>query len=137
MKKKINTHIFLNIVGCLLIIGFAIRLGADYYQYRQTIHSAPFDIYILERTLEFLLPSVICFIIAVIIKRKRVRNELLSILSNLNINKENLSDGPTAIMINGRKFTVGLIKHGVVKVVTKKIFGKKYLFDYSEIEQQN
>jgi len=71
MKKLLEVDKFLNVTGILLIIGFVIRLGADYYKYQNTINSAPFYVLIIGRSVVFLLPSVICFISAVYFKKRK------------------------------------------------------------------
>ncbi len=72
MKKSLKVNRFLNVIGILLIIGFVIRLGVDYYNYQNTINSAPFYVFIIGRSVVFLLPSVICFISAVYFKNKNI-----------------------------------------------------------------
>lgn len=69
MKMVLKVENFLIAIGILLIIGFAIRLGADYYQIQIGIRSVPFYIFLLERILEFLSPNAICFAVAIFIKR--------------------------------------------------------------------
>jgi hypothetical protein len=69
MKRTLKIGSFLNTAGILLVIGFTIRLGADYYKIQKGINSAPFYLFILERSLEFLLPGIICFAAAVYIKK--------------------------------------------------------------------
>ena len=70
MKKYIKVDNFMNIIGILLVIGFVICLRADYYEYQNTINSAPFYVFIIGRSLVFLLPSIICFIVAVYMKKR-------------------------------------------------------------------
>lgn len=62
--KKENIYKFLYAVGILLIIGFIIRLGVDYFKYDPINNSSPFYINIIVRSVEFLLPSTILIIIA-------------------------------------------------------------------------
>ncbi len=68
--KKENIYKFLYVIAMLLIIGFGIRLGVDYFKYDIHINSAPFYVFIIERVLEFLIPSIIVFVIARIVKKK-------------------------------------------------------------------
>lgn len=70
MKKK-NIYKLLYVVSLLLLLGFVIRLSVDYMKYDITMTSAPFYIFIIERTIEFILPSIIIFVIGLIIKKKR------------------------------------------------------------------
>ncbi len=66
--KKQNYYKILYIAAILLFIGFAVRLGVDYSNYRMT--SAPFYLYIIIRSFEFLVPALIVFMIGVAVKRR-------------------------------------------------------------------
>ena len=68
--KKENIYKFLYVVSIFLIVGFTIRLGVDYFKYDTYNNSAPFYYFILERLIEYVLPSVIIFIVAKITKKK-------------------------------------------------------------------
>jgi len=68
--KKENIYKFLYTVSVLLVIGFTIRLGVDYFQYDEMNNSAPFYAFIIERVVEFILPSIIVFIVAKVVKKK-------------------------------------------------------------------
>lgn len=68
--KKENIHKFLFALVILLLIGFCIRLGADYLKYDDTLTSAPFYVSIIVRSIEFLLPALLLTIGAIIVKRK-------------------------------------------------------------------
>ena len=68
--KKENVYKFLYAVSIFLLIGFAIRLGADYFKYDSVSNSTPFYAFIIERVIEFIIPSVIVFIVAKVVKRK-------------------------------------------------------------------
>lgn len=68
--KKENIYKFLYIVSIILIIGFIIRLGVDWFKYDIINNSVPFYVYIIERAIEFILPSIIIFIFARITKKK-------------------------------------------------------------------
>ncbi len=68
--KKENIYKFLYLVSVFLIIGFAIRLGVDYFKYDKYSNSAPFYVFIIERVVEFIIPSIIVFIVAKIAKKK-------------------------------------------------------------------
>ncbi len=68
--KKENIYKFLYVVSVFLIIGFAIRLGVDYFKYDEYSNSAPFYVFIIERVVEFIIPSIIVFIVAKIAKKK-------------------------------------------------------------------
>ena len=68
--KNENIYKFLYVVSIFLIIGFAIRLGVDYFKYDSYSNSAPFYVFIIERVVEFIIPSIIVFIVAKIAKKK-------------------------------------------------------------------
>ncbi len=68
--KKENMHKFLYAVCILLLIGFVIRLGVDYIKYDNINYSAPFYVFIIARLLEFILPGIMVFIVANIMKKK-------------------------------------------------------------------
>ena len=68
--KKENYYKLIWGISALLVVGFAIRLGADYYKYDPITTSAPFYTYIIVRAFEFILPSILTFIAAAICKRK-------------------------------------------------------------------
>lgn len=68
--KKENIYKFLYAVCMFLIVGFAIRLGADYLKYNNINNSAPFYTFIIERTVEFILPSIIVLIVGKVMKKK-------------------------------------------------------------------
>lgn len=71
--KKENVCKFLYIVSTFLIIVFTIKLGLDYFNYDTINNSAPFYIFILIRVLEFIVPSIIIFIIARMLNKKLVK----------------------------------------------------------------
>lgn len=62
MNKKIIKKIF-NILSILLLICFVGLLFRDYLVVYE-FGSAPFYLYILERLIEFILPAIVCFVIA-------------------------------------------------------------------------
>ena len=70
--KKENIYKFLYIVSALLVVGFAIAFGVDAYKYDNGgyIGSAPLYAYALIRVIEFIIPSVIVFAVAIICKKK-------------------------------------------------------------------
>ncbi len=68
--KKENIYKFLYAVSMFLVIGFAIRLGVDYFKYDNIGDSAPFYAFVIERIIEFIIPSIIVFIIAKVVKKK-------------------------------------------------------------------
>jgi hypothetical protein len=62
MENTKEISIFLFAAAFLLVLGFAIRLGADYFQYVEGLKTHPFYFYILERGATFLAPAVLCTI---------------------------------------------------------------------------
>lgn len=68
--KKENIYKFLYAVSIFLVIGFTIRLSVDYFKYDNISNSAPFYVFIIERVIEFIIPSVIIFIVAKVVKKK-------------------------------------------------------------------
>ena len=68
--KKENIYKFLYAVSILFIIGFFIMLSVDYFKYDNINNSAPFYTFIIIRTVEFIIPSIILFIIGKAMKKK-------------------------------------------------------------------
>ena len=75
--KKNNVYKFLYVVSALLFLAFAISFGVDAYKYLNKIYvgSAPLELYLLLRAIEFALPSVILFIVGLIVKKKFSKKE--------------------------------------------------------------
>ncbi len=69
MSRK-HLYIFLFVIAGLLVLGFAIRLMADYVLYNPTETSFPFYAKVIERSTEFLLPSIVAFVVGLIIRHK-------------------------------------------------------------------
>ncbi len=67
--KKENMYKFLYAVCIFLVVGFVIRLGVDYFQYDNINNSAPFYVFVIARLLEFILPGIIVFVVAKIMKK--------------------------------------------------------------------
>ena len=68
--KKENIYKLLYAVSILSLIGFIVRLGADYFKYDNLNNSAPFYTFIMVRMIEFLIPSIAILIIGKVIKKK-------------------------------------------------------------------
>ena len=66
--KKQNIYRFLYLVCAFFILGFCIRLGVDYFKYDTVLNSSPFYTFVIVRTVEFIVPSIIIFIVARILK---------------------------------------------------------------------
>ena len=60
---------YLLVITILLIVIFLFIVGIDYYNYDTLNNSAPFYTYIIVRSLEFILPSIILFLISLWIKK--------------------------------------------------------------------
>lgn len=69
MKKETICK-FLNLISLILLVAFIVFLFIDYSFYINSGTSAPFSVFILVRSLEFILPSIVIFIISKIIKKK-------------------------------------------------------------------
>jgi len=69
MRKPLKVDFVLNFVGIMLVIGFIIRIAADYYKYQKAIDTTPFYLLLIGRSLVFLLPSIIFFIVAIYLKK--------------------------------------------------------------------
>jgi len=68
--KKQNIYKFLYAVCIFLIVGFTIRLGVDYFKYDNMNNSAPFYAFVIIRVIEFIIPSIIVFIVGTVMKKK-------------------------------------------------------------------
>lgn len=68
--KKENIYKLLYAVCIFLIIGFVVRLGADCFKYDSINDSTPFYTFVIERAVEFIVPSIIVFIAGKIVKKK-------------------------------------------------------------------
>lgn len=63
MNRK-NLRKFLYGISAMLLAAFLIGVVADYAAYRPAEDSAPFYAFVLARAVEFVLPSLILFIVA-------------------------------------------------------------------------
>ncbi len=66
---KDNWYKFMYIVSGFLVAAFIICITTDYIQYDPISTSFPFYASILTRSIEFLLPALIVFISAIILKK--------------------------------------------------------------------
>lgn len=67
MMKKLSK--ILNIISITLLLICVVLLVLDYIYY-YPYGSAPFYVYILVRSIEFILPAIICFVISCCLKKK-------------------------------------------------------------------
>ncbi len=70
MKRDLVYKLLL-FLSIILIILFIVFVYIDYSKYDSLTFSAPFSAYVLIRLLEFVLPSIILLILALLFKRKR------------------------------------------------------------------
>lgn len=68
--KKATVWKFLVLVSVLLAGGFAVHTVIDACRYDRMLTSFPFYAYILVHALEYLVPSLLVLIVALIIKKK-------------------------------------------------------------------
>ena len=61
---------YLNYTSIILLIILLIVLIFDYSNYKTSGTSFPFYITIIERSIQFLIPSIVCFLISFFKKRK-------------------------------------------------------------------
>ena len=70
MKKELIIKVLFALSVVLLLI-FLIRIYLDYRVYDPLTYSAPFSAYIIVNGLLFVIPSIISFIVGIILKRKK------------------------------------------------------------------
>lgn len=68
--KKGNYYKFIWWLSLLLVLVFFIMLVLDYCKYNSYTTSAPFYTFVIVRAFEFLLPSIVLFVIGIFCKRK-------------------------------------------------------------------
>ena len=73
--KKQNIYKFLYAVSALLILGFAIHTIVDGFRYNSMLTSFPFYAFVLVRAIEYIVPRIIVFIVAIIVKKKFTNKE--------------------------------------------------------------
>lgn len=73
MKKLAKEYKFLYFTGSLLLIGFIVRLGADFLQHQNKTTTTPLFLLVVDRSIFFLLPSILCFIGAVHFKNNNTK----------------------------------------------------------------
>lgn len=73
--KKENIYEFLYAVSAFLVIGFAIRFGVDIYKCNTGANSAPLYLFAIQRVIEFIVPSIIVFVTAILVKKKFANKE--------------------------------------------------------------
>ena len=72
---KPPAHRLLYGASVLMVLGFLIHLGVDYYQYTHTLNSAPFWLWICVDGLIWLVPAILAFLAGFIAKKKLLHKE--------------------------------------------------------------
>lgn len=70
--KKDRIYKILYAVSVVLLVIFVIMLGVDYSRYRTC--SAPFYIYVATRIVEFVIPSLVAFVVAKVMEKRVDKN---------------------------------------------------------------
>ena len=73
--KKTNIHKFLYAISALLVLGFAIHTIVDACRYDSMFTSFPFYVFVIGHAVVYLVPSLIVFIAALILKKKFANKE--------------------------------------------------------------
>lgn len=67
--KNVNNYKVLYVLSGLSLLTFIIKIIIDWCNYDSLVESAPFYVYILLRSLEFLLPCLLFFIAGKLMKK--------------------------------------------------------------------
>ena len=68
--KKANIYKFLYAISALFVLGFAIHTIVDACRYDSMLTSFPFYAFLLVNAVTYLVPSLLVFIVALIVKKK-------------------------------------------------------------------
>lgn len=68
--KKINSVKVCNVLSILLFLGFIMKTITDYSQYKSTLNSAPFYVWVVVNMIWFIVPAVVVLIVGIVIKNK-------------------------------------------------------------------
>jgi uncharacterized membrane protein len=74
MKKK-NIYKFLYAISALLTLGFVIHTIIDACRYDSMLTSFPFYAFVIGHAVVYLVPSLIVFVAALVVKKKFVNKE--------------------------------------------------------------
>ena len=74
MKKK-NIYKFLYAISALLVLGFAIQTIVDACRYDSMLTSFPFYAFVIGHAVVYLVPSLIVFVVALVVKKKFINKE--------------------------------------------------------------
>ena len=75
VMKKLNVCKFLYAVSALLALGFVIHTIVDAIRYDSMLTSFPFYAFVLGHAVVYLVPSLVVFIAALIVKKKLANKE--------------------------------------------------------------
>lgn len=73
--KKLKIYNFLYAVSALLALGFVIHTIVDAFRYDSMLTSFPFYAFVLGHAVVYLVPSLVVFIAALIVKKKLANKE--------------------------------------------------------------
>ena len=59
----------------IMVLGFVIHLAVDYYQYKASLNSAPFWLWVLADGLIWLIPALLAFLAGFIANKKLSKKE--------------------------------------------------------------
>ena len=68
--KKLRMYRFLYAVSALMALGFVIHTIVDAFRYDSMLTSFPFYAFVLGHAVVYLVPSLVAFIVALIVKKK-------------------------------------------------------------------
>lgn len=69
MNKRSIISTLLFVIAAALVVCFGVFLWQDYTVHYQ-FGSAPFYLYVVERAVEFLIPSIVCIVVGGVIRKK-------------------------------------------------------------------
>ena len=70
IMKKLRMYRFLYAVSALMALGFVIHTIVDAFRYDSMLTSFPFHAFVLGHAVVYLVPSLVAFIVALIVKKK-------------------------------------------------------------------
>lgn len=73
--NKPPAHKLLYGASVLMVVGFVIHLAVDYYQYKNTLNSAPFWLWICVDALIWLVPAILAFLAGFISQKRLSKKE--------------------------------------------------------------
>lgn len=73
--KKLRMYRFLYAVSALMALGFVIHTIIDAFRYDSMLTSFPFYAFVLGHAVVYLVPSLVVFIAALIVKKKLANKE--------------------------------------------------------------